>query len=264
MMPRLAHGMLALLLVATALPAQAGMLVAAHRAHSGAGQPENSLGALRASIAAGIAIAEVDLRTTADDQIILFHDATLKRTAGRNGRVSRMTLAQLKQLDLGGGERIATLAEALALVRGTGTRLLLDLKEDGKVDARRAIEEVRRHGDPGSILIGARSVADVSAARALDPSVAILGFTPKRSDIDAFARAGANAIRLWPEWAFDRRSGCAAAAAPACLVQQLQARGLAVWIIDHDPADFARIEALGFDAILTDRPDLAAASLARR
>lgn len=246
-------------------PAAARILIGAHRGLSASAQPENSLAALRAALAARVDVVEIDLRATADGAIVLMHDARVDRTTNGAGRVSTMTLERLKALDLGAGEPVPTLGEALELVAASRTRLLLDIKNGGEIDPARLIELARNHGALDRIIIGVRSAREARSYRALSPSLTILGFVHRLADIDAFAAGGANIIRLWPKWVLAPASGCGRAPAPACLVQKLQARGLETWVLADAPADpakasatFDRLVALRIDAIVTDRPELAA------
>ncbi|WP_223832889.1 glycerophosphodiester phosphodiesterase family protein [Streptomyces venezuelae] len=108
---------------------KAAVMTAAHR-----GQwrkaPENSIGALRAAFADGAEIVEVDVRMTKDKVPVLMHDATVDRTTNGRGRVSDLTLAQLRGLrlraGLGGrqapltGERVPTVADAMKAARTLG------------------------------------------------------------------------------------------------------------------------------------------------
>jgi glycerophosphoryl diester phosphodiesterase len=256
------------LLLVLAAPAAAEPLVAAHRGMSGAGHPENSMAAFRHAIDTGLAAVELDLRATRDAEIIIIHDPTVDRTTDGTGAVAKMSLAELKALDLGGGERIPSFAEVLDLARGNKTRLVLDIKLGTSLAPASVIDTARRHGALDRIVIGARSVADVRAFRAAAPDVPILGLMPNVGDVDRFARAGVNWIRLWSKWILAPAAGCASGPAPGCIVQKIQGRGLPVWALADAPADgsamdlFRRLAALEPDAILTDRPDLAVAALA--
>lgn len=87
--------------------------------------PENTLAAYDTAIAMGARVVEMDVRMTADGHFVVMHDAGVDRTTNGRGFVSRMTLADLKALDAGSwfsaefaGERVPTLAEALAHVKG--------------------------------------------------------------------------------------------------------------------------------------------------
>jgi len=111
------------------------VLVSAHRGLSGlsTGQwmktPENSLAAIRRSIATGVDIIEIDVRKTKDGHLVLMHDATVDRTTDGCGKVADLTLAEIRalRLTLGdyktvcrpvSGERVPTLEEAMLLCKG--------------------------------------------------------------------------------------------------------------------------------------------------
>jgi glycerophosphoryl diester phosphodiesterase len=89
----------------------------AHRGlWSPGGPPENSVGAFQAACAAGYGI-ELDVQLSADGEAVVFHDASLKRMTGQEGRVADHTAADLAEIRLAGAEEtIPTLADALAIV----------------------------------------------------------------------------------------------------------------------------------------------------
>lgn len=62
--------------------------------------PENSMAALEAAVALGVAGAEIDLRTTRDGHVVLMHDPTVGRTTTGMGAVDAMTLAEIGRLRL--------------------------------------------------------------------------------------------------------------------------------------------------------------------
>ena len=100
----------------------------AHRGlWSPGGAPENSLAAFQAACAAGYGI-ELDVQLSADGEAMVFHDDSLARLTGAEGRVAERTAADLAQLRLcGTDERIPTLLEVLALV-GRRALVLVELK----------------------------------------------------------------------------------------------------------------------------------------
>jgi len=80
------------------------------------GAPENSLAAFQAACAAGYGI-ELDVQMSADGEAVVFHDASLKRMTGREGRIADHTAADLGQMRLAATEEtIPTLADTLTLV----------------------------------------------------------------------------------------------------------------------------------------------------
>ncbi len=91
--------------------------------------PENTLEAFRGGLAAGCRWIETDIHMTRDGQIVTFHDHDLRRTTNGRGKISDLTLAELRRLDAGynftpdgrsfpfrgKGITIPTLAEVLEL-----------------------------------------------------------------------------------------------------------------------------------------------------
>jgi glycerophosphoryl diester phosphodiesterase len=103
----------------------------AHRGlHYGSGFPENSLIAFAAALELGSGI-ECDLRLTADDQVLVFHDADAMRICGSPLQIGQSADAELKRLRVGEGP-IPTLASLLAMVAGS-VPLLLEVKVDGDI-----------------------------------------------------------------------------------------------------------------------------------
>ena len=89
----------------------------AHRGlWSPGGAPENSLAAFQAACSHGYGI-ELDVQLSADGEAMVFHDYTLQRLTGAEGRLSDRSAADLGKLRLSGtDETIPTLLEVLTLV----------------------------------------------------------------------------------------------------------------------------------------------------
>jgi glycerophosphoryl diester phosphodiesterase len=103
----------------------------AHRGlHRGSDFPENSLVAFALALEAGAGI-ECDLRLTADDQVVVFHDADARRICGSQMRIGASRFAELGRLRVGDGP-IPTLESLLHLVAGR-VPLLLEVKVDGDI-----------------------------------------------------------------------------------------------------------------------------------
>ena len=99
----------------------------AHRGLWDQESPENSLAAFQKAVNAGYGI-EFDIHKTCDGHVVVFHDDTLTRMCGVEGKVEQKTLAELKELRLlGTDQQIPTLEEMLALVDGR-VPLLVELK----------------------------------------------------------------------------------------------------------------------------------------
>jgi glycerophosphoryl diester phosphodiesterase len=119
----------------------------AHRGlHSGPAFPENSFLAFAAALELRAGI-ECDLRLTADDHILVFHDAEALRLCASPLLIGKSTLAELGRLRLG-EQPIPTLPGLLSIVAGR-VPLLLEVKVDR--DIWRWIPALRRdlHGYGG-------------------------------------------------------------------------------------------------------------------
>jgi len=106
-------------------------LIFAHRGAS-AYAPENTLAAFNLALEQGADGIELDAKLTADGEVVVIHDQTVDRTTDGQGRVSQMTLAQLRQLDAGvwkgtafKGCKIPTLAEVFEAL---GNHLIINIE----------------------------------------------------------------------------------------------------------------------------------------
>jgi glycerophosphoryl diester phosphodiesterase len=107
-------------------PLEPGPAGFAHRGlHHGSGFPENSLSAFAAALELGAGI-ETDLRLTADDEIVLFHDADAWRMCASPLRIAETTSRELARLRVG-EHPVPTLTSLLKLVEGR-VPLLLEVK----------------------------------------------------------------------------------------------------------------------------------------
>ena len=106
------------------------MKIIAHRG-ARASEPENTVIAMNKAFECGADAVEVDLRFTCDHKLVVIHDDTLERTTNGTGKVSDMTIEQLRALDAGKGERIPELSEALSVAKRYSRPLVIELKEEG-------------------------------------------------------------------------------------------------------------------------------------
>ncbi|MEA4934420.1 MAG: glycerophosphodiester phosphodiesterase family protein [Lawsonibacter sp.] len=109
--------------------------VIAHRAGA-ALAPENTLAALKRSIAVGADMAEVDVQMTKDGVVVVIHDGNLERTAGLNCSVWAADYGVVQELDAGGWysgeygqERVPTLEQMAEAARGR-IHLMIEVKCD--------------------------------------------------------------------------------------------------------------------------------------
>lgn len=105
-----------------------------HYAHRGlfdndSDAPENSLAAFKKAVDAGHGI-ELDVQLSKDEKLVVFHDATLKRMCGVDGKVWDYTLEELQQMKLANSnETIPTFEQFLEVVDGK-VPFILEFKLD--------------------------------------------------------------------------------------------------------------------------------------
>jgi glycerophosphoryl diester phosphodiesterase len=117
-------------------------LIIAHRGDS-AHAPENTLAAFKRAVEAGADGIEFDVRLTSDQVAVVFHDSSLERIAGREGKIANYTSAELSRMDIGTWfnrhtpkfaesafkkEGIPTLAETLDLLKDFEGLVYIELK----------------------------------------------------------------------------------------------------------------------------------------
>jgi glycerophosphoryl diester phosphodiesterase len=110
------------------------ILVCGHRGDRVWGR-ENTMGAFRMAVEAGVDMLETDVRMTADGALVLMHDETVDRTTDGTGLVCDLTLEQIQNLNAAvhspfAAEPPATLEELLDLAKAHPKLLLnIELKD---------------------------------------------------------------------------------------------------------------------------------------
>ncbi len=185
-------------------------------AHRGASRshPENTLSAFREAIQIGAHQIEMDVQLTRDGHMVLMHDMTVDRTTDGRGRVTELTLAQIKRLDAGSwkdakfrGERIPTLTEALAMMP---QNVWLNLHLKGGADVGRAVagEVVLRKRTHQAFLACTRTAAE--AAQKVHAEILICnmdrqGTSTRYVDETISRRCGFIQLAGWPALPDDMR-----------------------------------------------------------
>ena len=98
--------------------------VIAHRGASG-DAPENTLSSIQMAISEGALMIEMDVQTTLDKELVVFHDSVLGRTTNGHGYVQQTPLSEIRTLDAGSwfnekfaSERVPLVGEALDMIQG--------------------------------------------------------------------------------------------------------------------------------------------------
>ncbi len=233
--------------------------VFAHRGAS-AHAPENTLAAFELALSQNADGIELDVKLSADGNVVVIHDSTVDRTTGSHGRVKDLSLAQLRSLDAGSffsekyrGEKIPTLEEVFETL---GKRIFINVELTNYNTPRDHLVEtvcmlVKKFGLQKRVLFSSFFASNLSKARAFLPGVprgllAVPGFLGAwaRSFGFAFGRYHAlhpNLKDVTPE--------------QVQRVHRLKRR-IHVWTVDA-VEDMRRLFAWGVDAIITDDPQLA-------
>jgi glycerophosphoryl diester phosphodiesterase len=244
-------------------------LLGAHRGGA-ALAPENTLEAFRqAADVWGADLLEMDVRLTADGEVVVIHDATVDRTTDGNGPVAGLTLAELQALDAGFRFRDPAGAASFA---GQGVRV------PRFEDVLTALPRARLNVEAKCREAAAPLVDLVIAHRAAHRVLVAAEHEGNRRDVRGYPGPwGASRAQLRPFWVAHRLPGLGALYTPRVDVLQVPAtwkgrvivtrrfvdeahrRNLPVhvWVID-DPGEMRRLLALGVDSIQSDRPDLLA------
>ncbi len=104
-------------------------------------EPENTLRSFTAAQQAGLDLIELDLHLSKDGALVVMHDADVDRTTDGSGPIAEKTLAELRVLDAGRGERVPVFEEVLDAVTAP---LQAEIKD---VAAARALAEVMNRRD---------------------------------------------------------------------------------------------------------------------
>ena len=118
------------------------MRVIAHRGSRGEGVIENTMAAFEQAVALGADMIELDVRRTADGELVIFHDGAVASAS-----VSSLTLPELRARS---ARDVPRLAEVLDWARGR-IGLDVELKEDGYVE--RVSEPLAAFADGGGELL---------------------------------------------------------------------------------------------------------------
>jgi len=247
-------------------------LVIAHRGGAGL-WPENTMQAFTGSRDLGVDVLEMDVQTTADNILVVMHDATLERTTNGSGPVNRLTLAQLKKLDAafhfsadggrtfpfrGRGVTVPTLQEVFKAF--PDMRFNIEPKQAEPSIVKSLCRMIRESGLQKKVMVGSFSQQVLDEFRAECPEVSTSASTAEvgnfltRMAAAPPESAQANNQRMQalqvPEYMLGRR------ALTREFVEAAHALKLEVhvWTI-NDEESMRRLIDLGVDGIMTDYPD---------
>ncbi len=206
---------------------------------------------------------ELDTRRCASGELVVIHDATLRRTAGDPRNVRDVSFSALRTLDAGTGERVPLVDEAIALVVGCGGLVNIEVKADGddrSLLTRCVVETLARRSsaERESIAVSCFDPRVLFALRQARLSVPLLFLFEDSPQGRWLARTIPPVLRpagVNPEQIL----------ATADRIARWQRRGLLVtpWTVD-DPVRAQTLDTLGVDGLITNDPAATLRALSAR
>ena len=254
-------------------------LVIAHADDSGQGLwPGSTMLFLEGVSDLGVDMLELDVHMSKDGHIVVMHDDTVDRTTNGSGKISELTLMEIKSLEVGGnwtqddgatypyrgqGLRVPTLAEVFYLF--PDATMNIEIKQAEPSMAQDLCAMIRRFKMSEKVLVPSFSDEAIAEFRAFCPEVATAAGSDEVRNFVLLNFAFLSNLLTPAYQAFqvpEESSGI-----PVVIphfVKSAQSRNLQVhvWTV-NEPADLRRFIDMGVDGIMTDRPDLLLEELGR-
>ncbi|WP_434750288.1 glycerophosphodiester phosphodiesterase [Paenibacillus amylolyticus] len=236
-------------------------------AHRGASAtcPENTMSAFERALELGATGIETDVQMSADGRLVLIHDETLQRTAGRVGWVKDCTYDTLRTLDAGSwfhadfaGESIPSLEILFNLVHGK--RILLNLELKNGIVPYKGMEEkvvqmIREWKMEQQVVLSSFNHASLVKCKRIAPDIrtALLYMEKLYRPHDYAAKLEASALHPY-------KLAVAKEEVAAALAQGIVTYPFTV----NDPGEMQMMIDMGVQGIITDFPDVLASLMTVR
>ncbi|MFA5504465.1 MAG: glycerophosphodiester phosphodiesterase [Vulcanimicrobiota bacterium] len=242
-------------------------VIIGHRGHALA--LENTLQSFHESVDMGAAMLELDVRLSKDGIPVVFHDNSLNRITGRkSGSISSRTSVFLTQIDLGSGQRISTLDNALKeLIPRIPVNIEMKFNHlHYRPLVFAVIEVIQKNNAQDKVLVSSffhQSLEILNRNAPHIPTAPLFGRAtgpPHDDDLKRLSRSRKNWINALP---FEHPAAVLAwDTIDAAMVKRFKQHKLSLltYTVDN-PEDMERLWALGVDGIITNRPDLLGAVL---
>ncbi|MFF7731948.1 MULTISPECIES: glycerophosphodiester phosphodiesterase family protein [unclassified Streptomyces] len=216
-------------------------LTIGHRGVMGV-EPENTLRSFVAAQEAGLDAIELDLHLSKDGALVVMHDTDVDRTTDGSGPIAEKTLAELRALDAGRGERVPVFEEVLEAVQAP---LQAEIKD---AQAARALAAVmNERGLAGRVEVSSFHDEAIAEIKPLVPGVrtALIASRYGTDIVDRAVQAGAETVclnirRLTLE-----------------IVERARKADLRIigWVVNTQD-QLRLVRAFGLDGATTDHPDI--------
>ena len=212
----------------------------AHRGLS-AEQPENTLKAFQEAARAGFPAMELDLRMTADGEVVVLHDPGLERTTNGNGRVADMRYDDVRRHPTPVGP-VPRFDDLLAAMHDWHGLWNVEIKAHRATEP--ALQLLKHHHALGHAQLSSMDPRALETARAVAPEVprGLITLGPVEDDYVTMAK------ELGCRWVNADHTFLSAKA-----VDRLHQDGLriAAWTV-NDPARARAMAKLGVECVITD------------
>ena len=205
--------------------------------------PENTISSFKKAIEIGVDAVELDVRKTKDNQLVVIHDADVKRTTNGEGLVCELTLKEIKSFSAGDDEKIPTFEEALDFL-DKKVKVIVELKEAGVEE--QVLEIVHRKGLEKNAVITSFLEEALKKIRELDKDIETgLIYAKHKNPLKAALELKANYLVAFYRFIHTAN------------VEKAHENGLKVivWTINN-PEEVEEYAKKGVDGIASDKPDI--------
>ncbi|UJH66953.1 glycerophosphodiester phosphodiesterase family protein [Allomuricauda sp. SCSIO 65647] len=237
--------------------------------------PENSLQAIQRCIDLGVDVIELDFRLTKDGYLVAMHDETVDRTTNGKGRVSDLTLEEIKKLRLKNAcgvrhsrQQVPTLEEVMNLVKG---KVMVNLDKTESRWVREAYEVLKKTGTTDHAIFKGNDDFEVMKEKygtLMDSIIYMPKLWPGNKEVRAYRETYENTIDpFYYETLFDSER-----AETFAIIQDLKKDGdgflaIALWddlcagrtdevaLLEGPEKAWGWLIEQGADGIMTDRPE---------
>ncbi|MFH2136875.1 MAG: glycerophosphodiester phosphodiesterase family protein [Candidatus Omnitrophota bacterium] len=210
--------------------------------------PENTLASFRKALELNVDMVELDVYACRTGQIVAIHDAKIDRTTSIKGFVCEKTFDELRELDVGNGQRIPTLEEVLQLVN---KQVSVNVELKGENAAKSVADIINKYvniydWNYDDFLVSSFNHYELLEFNKACPNVRIgaviagipIGYAECAQKVKAFS--------LHPSKEFINQA----------LIDDAHQRGMKVFVYTvNEPDDIQRMKNMGVDGIFSDFPD---------
>lgn len=183
--------------------------------------PELTLDSAKYSLSMGADCIEMDIRFTKDNIPVISHDKDALRLFGSDKLIENMGLEEFSALSYKNNPHYHAITLTEVLSSGIGP-ILFHVKVGGE-KIKEILTHIEKFHYEKRVIMGVMHPEDVRIVKNAHPDIAVLAFMPSKEQIKEFIDAGADIIRLWEDWVFERK------------IHDIKNAGRKVWVMAGNP-----------------------------